>query len=122
MAETNTDHLHERLDNAVNLFSEQVAKFAGYVERLVVLEERNRSTDDKVMELKAAVAAMVAEIKMGVDKQVDEMKKRQDRTEEKVEDLSRTVNRNSTIIGAAAAGFGLLGSWLLSLIGFAPRT
>jgi TPP-dependent indolepyruvate ferredoxin oxidoreductase alpha subunit len=89
------DALHTRLDSletAVRLMSDRVVALADFMERLVVLEERN-----------SFVASQVREVKDGFKEAIGEVKKEQSELSAKYTALNEKVLRLVTLCSVSTA-------------------
>ena len=102
---TYNDPTHARLDSlevAVRSMSDRVVQLAGYMERLVVLEERN-----------SFMSEQLKEVKEGVKQSIDDVKAQNAKLEEKFNSLNTQVVRLITIMSIASTAVGIIAPFVV---------
>lgn len=111
-----TSHRLDTLERSISIMSDRVGEVAKYMERLIVLEERNTYMADQLLSVKTDFKSAISDLKAQNTKIEADLKAQTDKLEAQINDLNNKMVKVLTIFSIGSSALAFLAPHLLKVL------
>lgn len=111
-----TSHRLDTLERSISVMSDRVGEVAKYMERLIVLEERNTYMADQLLSVKTDFKSAISDLKAQNTKIEADLKAQTDKLEAQINDLNNKMVKVLTIFSIGSSALAFLAPHLLKVL------